>query len=213
MYRNRKSKKHYFFVAVRIAGLFLVLFIIVFSLFEWKARDLVYNLVDNELEIHAMNAIDSAVLDVLSDNPVDYSSIIVSDCDESGKVNALYTDTKAMNNLKAQMSRLITENISNTRKARVGVPAGAFTGIVLISDIGPNIYVSLTMDGSVTTTIKSEFTTAGVNQTMHRVYMVVNANVSLTCPIISHETEFETEYELCQTIIVGNTPQLFASLK
>ena len=182
-------------------------------IFELKARDLVHNFVENELEIHAMNAIDSAVYDVLKENPVDYGSIIKSNTDENGRVNALYTDTVSINMLKSQMSMLINNNISNTHRARVGVPAGAFTGLVLLSDFGPNIYVSLTLDGSVNTTIRSEFVSAGINQTMHRVYMEVEANVSLTCPIISYDTEFISEYELCQTIIVGNTPQLFAYLK
>ena len=111
------------------------------------------------------------------------------------------------------MSLEITDNIRKAHKAEVRIPAGAFTGIVLFSNIGPDICVHLTLDGSVTTTIKSEFISAGINQTMHRVYMLVKANVSLTCPIITYETEIITEYELCQTVIVGSSPNVFATLK
>ena len=208
---SNNTNKKVFAIWLRVLCLVLAVFIGLFFLFELKARDLVHNLVGNELEIHAMNAIDKAVYDVLSAEPIRYENIILSDADESGKLNALYTDSAAINLLKTKMSMQITENIRNTDNARVGVPAGAFTGLVLLSEIGPDIFVSLTFDGSVSTNIKSEFISAGINQTMHRVYMVVNANVSLTCPIINYETEFTTEYELCQTVIVGNTPQLYAA--
>ena len=80
---------------VVLAG--VILFISFFILFELKARELVHNLVDNELEIHAMKAIDEAVCDVIAENPVDYNSLIKSSENEDGKVNALYTDTAAMN--------------------------------------------------------------------------------------------------------------------
>lgn len=209
----RLNRNKFILILIRFLCLFFVIFIILFIVFEYKARDLVHNLVENELEIHAMNAIDNAVCDVLTNNPVDYNSIIKSDTDENGRVNALYTDTASINMLKSKMSLLINENINNTHKVKVAVPAGAFTGLVLLSSFGPDINVRLTLDGSVNTTIKSEFISAGINQTMHRVYMEVEANVSLTCPIISYETEFTSEYELCQTIIVGNTPELFAALK
>ena len=205
-------RNKFILILIRILCLNFIVIIMFFILFECKARDLVHNLVDNELEIHAMNAIDEAVYDVLSEYPVEYTSLITSEKSENGSVNALYTNTISMNRLKSQMSLMINENISNTHNARVGVPAGAFTGLVLLSNFGPDIYVALTLDGSVNTTIKSEFISAGINQTMHRVYMEVEANVSLTCPIINYETEFTSEYELCQTVIVGNTPQLFASM-
>lgn len=183
-----------------------------FCLFEFKARDLVHNLVDNELEIHAMNAIDEAVLQVLEETPVDYSSIVITNTDNSGAVNSLQTDTLAINKLKSRLSMEITDKIRQDHKTRVGIPAGAFTGLVLLSTFGPDIYVTLLLGGSVTTTIKSEFTSAGINQTIHRVYLEVDADVSLTCPIIFYETQFVTVYELCHTVIVGSTPNFFAGM-
>lgn len=182
-------------------------------MFEFKARDLVHNLVDNELEILAMNAIDEAVLSVLEETTVDYSSIIITTSAESGTINSLRTDTLAVNKLKSQLSLKITDNIRQEKNTRVGLPAGAFTGLVLLSNFGPDIYVNLTLGGSVTTSIKSEFSSAGINQTIHRIYLEVDADVSLTCPIIYYETQFITVYELCHTVIVGNTPQFFANAR
>ncbi len=197
---------------IKITSLLLIMAIGVFCLFEFKSRDLVHNLVDNELEILAMNAIDEAVLQVLEETEIDYNSIIITNTNGDGAVNSLQTDTLAVNKLKSKLSLEITDRIRKEQKTRVGIPAGAFTGLVLLSNIGPDIFVTLSLGGSVVTTIKSEFTSAGINQTIHRVYLEVDADVSLTCPIIFYETQFITVYELCHTVIVGNTPQLFANV-
>lgn len=211
MLAHKKLSKRKKFI-IKVISVFLLFSVGLFCLFEFKARDLVHNLVDNELEIHAMKAIDEAVLKVLEETPVEYKSIIISNTNADGGVNSLQTNTLAVNKLKSKLSLEITDKIKEEHKTRVGIPAGAFTGLVLLSNIGPDIRVTLSLGGSVTTTIKSDFTSAGINQTIHRVYLVVDADVSLTCPIICYETQFITEYELCQTVIVGNTPQFFANV-
>lgn len=208
---KRKHSKVYKLV-IKILCVILILFTIFFCLFEAKARDLVHNLVDNELEIHAMNAIDSAIGEILNEIEVGYNNLIITNTDNQGNVTSLQTNSVAVNTLKSEISLKITEYIRQDHTIKVGVPAGAFTGIVLLSSTGPDVYVSLRLGGSVTTTIKSEFNSAGINQTIHRIYLVVDADISLTCPILLYETNFITEYELCQTIIVGNTPQTFANI-
>lgn len=209
-YKKRRGKAYRLFIRVII--ILLILFIGFLSLFEYKARDLVHNTVDNEFEIHAMNAIDDAVAEVLSQEIIDYESLIITGTAQDGSVNSLHTNTAAVNILKSKLSREITEKIRQDKFVNVGVPVGAFTGLVLLSSLGPDIRIKLNLNGSVTTTIKSELTSAGINQTMHRIYLLVDADVSLTCPIISYETNFVSEYELCQTVIVGNTPNMFANI-
>jgi len=69
LYRKKRSK--FKLIVIKVLCLLVVLSVSVFCLFEFKARDLVHNLVDNELEIHAMNAIDEAVLEALMNSEVD----------------------------------------------------------------------------------------------------------------------------------------------
>lgn len=197
---------------IAAVSLLVVILILFFCLFEFKARQLIHNTVGNELEIHAMNSIDAAVSKVLDEVDIDYQSLIAVNKAGDGSIASLTADTVAINKLKSQLSIKITELIRNESKIKVGVPAGAFTGLVLFSDIGPDIVVSLSLGGSVITTIKSEFTSAGINQTIHRVYLYVDADVSLTCPIIDYDCRIETVYELCQTVIVGSTPEVFANI-
>ena len=210
MYYSKKSKRKSLLIKLLI--LFLVLFIAVFCLFEFKARELIHNLVDNELEIQAMSSIDRAVSEVLDRLDVDYKELISVNTSAGGNVTSLSTNTTEVNKLKAELSLQITDYIKNDKKVTARIPSGAFTGLVLLSDIGPKIPVSLSLGGSVITTINSDFVSAGINQTVHRVYLTVDADVRLTCPIINYECSFVTEYELCQTVIVGSTPEVFANI-
>lgn len=203
---NRRKK-----LFIRLLATIIILLFFTFCLFEFKARDLVHNTVDNELEIHAANAIDDAVSQVLDKSDVEYSDIVIVKTAQDGSISSLETDSKEINLLKSRISHAITENIKCHTKVGVGVPAGAFTGLVLLSSFGPDIKIYLTVDGSAVTNIKSEFESAGINQTVHRIYLVVDADVSLTCPIISYETNVVSEFELCQTVIVGSTPQFYAA--
>ena len=190
--------------------LMLVLAVMSFILFEFKARDLVAITVDNELEIIAQNSMDEAVTEVLSTFVTDYSELVITDVADEAQISSLRTDSVKINVLKAEISKAITEKIKENKVVKISVPFGAFTGIVLLSSIGPELPVNLNMGGSCTTTIESEFDSAGINQTVHRIYLNVEADVSLTSPIIAYETTVKSRYELCQTVIVGGTPGTYA---
>lgn len=210
LYKKRKHK--HFRKLIILLLIFITLFISGFCLFELKARDLVKNLVYNELENCATSALDSSVIEVLSEENIKYEELIDVNKDAEGNVTSLKTDTLKANKLKAELSFKIVECIKNDKKATVKLPAGAFTGVVLLSQIGPKIPVSLSYGGSINSTIKSEFTSSGINQTIHRIYLHVDADVSLTCPIIDYDCKIKSEYLIAETVIVGSTPQFYANI-
>lgn len=209
MLHRRKSSRIKKLI-IKITVVILIVTIGFFVLFEFKARDLVAVTVDNELEIIAQSSMDDAVTEVLSEFVTDYSELVIADGADNAQITSLRTDSVKINVLKAEISNAITEKIKENRVVKVSVPIGAFTGVVLLSSLGPELPVNLNMGGSCTTTIESEFECAGINQTVHRIYLYVEADVSLTSPIIAYETTVKSRYELCQTVIVGSTPSTFA---
>ena len=81
-----------------------------FVLFEFKARDLVYNTVDNELEIIAQNSMDNAVLEVLSEYVTDYN-----DLENKPDLNQFATIdfvSEKIGNIDNILATLTTPNIS-----------------------------------------------------------------------------------------------------
>lgn len=79
--------------------------------------------------------------------------------------------------------------------------------------MGPDIKIKMLTDGNVLTDLKSEFKEAGINQTLHRLYLEVECNVTILTP---YETITETivnQVLLIEGVIVGNIPDAYYNLE
>ena len=68
-------------------------------------------------------------------------------------------------------------------------------------------------DGTVETDLRSEFKEAGINQTLHRIYLEVKCKVNILTP---YDTITETIYNqvlLVEGVIVGNIPGTYYNLE
>ena len=59
---------------------------------------------------------------------------------------------------------------------------GSFTGVKLLAGRGPGVNIVISSIGNVETDLRSEFTSKGINQTLHRVYLQVDCEVSILTP-------------------------------
>ena len=62
------------------------------------------------------------------------------------------------------------------------------------------------MTGSVDVELNSEFDTSGINQTIHRVTMVVDAEVVFVSQSYLENMKIRNEFAVSETVIVGDTP-------
>ncbi len=60
--------------------------------------------------------------------------------------------------------------------------------------------------GNVETTLKSEFTAQGINQTLHRIYLEVVCNVKVLTPFKDIERKITNQVLLAENVIVGHIP-------
>ena len=63
--------------------------------------------------------------------------------------------------------------------------------------------------GSVDTEFKSEFISAGINQTKYKVYLTVKLEVSAILPASSTDIMIDEDYLISETIIVGDMPDIY----
>lgn len=90
---------------------------------------------------------------------------------------------------------------------------GSFTGFKLLAGKGPGIKISISSEGEVETDLRSEFTSQGINQTLHRVYLQVKCNVSIVTPYDSIAREITNQVLLMENVIVGNIPNTYYNLE
>ena len=90
---------------------------------------------------------------------------------------------------------------------------GSFTGFKLLAGKGPGVKISISSEGEVETDLRSEFTSQGINQTLHRVYLQVKCNVNIVTPYDSIAREITNQVLLMENVIVGNIPNTYYNLE
>lgn len=72
---------------------------------------------------------------------------------------------------------------------------------------GPAVVIKFEPVGSVTTDIKAEFEDAGINQTRHKIYLILNASVRILLGNASQTVEISSQVLISDTVIVGEVPE------
>lgn len=67
--------------------------------------------------------------------------------------------------------------------------------------------------GTVETDLRSEFSSQGINQTLHRVYLDVKCKVNILTPFKDIEKEIVNQVLLVENIIVGRIPETYYNLE
>ncbi len=67
--------------------------------------------------------------------------------------------------------------------------------------------------GDVETDLRSEFTSQGINQTLHRVYLQVKCEVNILTPFDNISREITNQVLLMENVIVGNIPNTYYNLE
>lgn len=86
---------------------------------------------------------------------------------------------------------------------------GSFTGFKLLSGKGPGIPIRISTIGNVETDLRSEFTSQGINQTLHRVYLQVECEVSVLTPFENITEKITNQVLIAENVIVGKIPNTY----
>jgi sporulation protein YunB len=154
-------------------------------------------------------AINAAVSDKITSGELDYKDLISFEKDESGNVTALITDMSKVNMLKSEISYEIIKIITDEKMARIGIPVGNLIGGTLFSGVGPSIPVKIVVVSSVSTDFANKFTSAGINQTRHQIFVDVVVHIKVLIPGRSVKTEVNMQLAVAETVIVGNVPESY----
>lgn len=190
---------------------FLILLVVaVFA--DIQLRPLIKTVAANQAQMMSIDAINEAVTEELSRQDVDYSDLVRVERDGEGKILAVQTDTVKMNQLKASIGESIQRKLQDTRERSLRIPLGTLLGIELLRDRGPEIPIKVTLAGSVASQFKSSLATAGINQSKHQISLEIHTSIYVLIPGYNVSTEVDTNVAVAETVIVGDVPEVFASL-
>ena len=67
--------------------------------------------------------------------------------------------------------------------------------------------------GNVQTDLKSEFISQGINQTLHRVYLQIDCEISILTPFDNLTKRITNQILIAENIIVGHIPDTYYNLE
>ena len=148
----------------------------------------------------------------VTDDGVSYRELVDTQMDAQGRVSMLRANTMRMNALAAQTAMVAEQELNSTENQFVDIPLGAALGVRFLSGFGPRIPVQILPVGAVNTAYDTEFETAGINQTRHKIFLSLRATVSLIIPTGSQLVEVESTMLIAESIIVGDVPESFVDV-
>ena len=151
--------------------------------------------------------VSAAVNETIYSGDVDYDSLISFEKDNEGHITAVKSNMAEFNRLQSAIIADILEKLSEVTTRELSIPLGTLTGTPLLAGRGPLISVRMQSVGSSSAHFENAFTSAGINQTKHQIYLVVDVYVSILLPGFSTMTKVSNTYAVAETVIVGLVPE------
>lgn len=191
----------------------LCLFLVAVCVIEVMALPVFKEVAGSQAENMVNNAIEDAIMRVLKENNITYSSLVDIEKDSTGRVSTVKADTIKMNELKSDINRAVSEEIAEIDTCQIQIPIGTVIGISAVSGKGPRIKAEATIASNVNLSIDNQFSSAGINQTLHEIIVNISATVYVIMPRARTTEQVETNFCVAQTVIIGTVPDTFADFQ
>lgn len=142
----------------------------------------------------------------------EYKDLVSVMKDNNGNITLIQANVIPINEMISKVAVDIQEDLNNSDNNMFYIPLGSFTGSKIFSGIGPKIKFKVASAGEVETNFRSEFKEAGINQTLHRLYLEVTCKVSILTPFNTIQREITNQVVVAENIIVGTIPNTYLNL-
>jgi sporulation protein YunB len=184
----------------------------IITLLENKLRPVVAEIAAAQAQNTMTAVVENAVTADLAARQVGYADFVTIQRDERGGITALTTDMARMNLLRAELIASILKALEGVDVSEIQVPLGSLFDLEPLWAKGPAIRARAMIVGTVRAEFDSQLTSAGVNQTLHRIWMEVDVPMTLLLPGGEVEVSVDTRLCVAETVIVGKVPDTYLQM-
>ena len=203
MSRARKIIRMAVILALVGAALFLSL--------EKNLEAVILDLAHARAEAIAVEYINEAVQAVIREG-VTYGDMMTVQTDAQGRVTLIQANAARMNELATATALRAQERLESVEAQSVDIPLGAALGIPFFSAMGPKVQVRILPVSAVTAAFSTEFESAGLNQSRHKIYLSLETTVRLVIPTGARQAQVSSQVLIAESIIVGEVPQSYVNV-
>ena len=187
----------------------LLLAAVLLLLFRIRYHEVIRELAETQVKNSTSDLINDAIDKQIETGNIQYDRIVYFEKDLNGRITALKTNMSEVNRLKTCTLNIINDEILALDTSDIGIPLGSLFLPELFSGRGPVIPVQIISIRNSDAYFTSNFTAAGINQTLHQLSMSVLVDVSVL--VLGETASFTvtSEVVVAETIIVGDVPDTF----
>lgn len=204
--RFKGARKKY----ICIMSIFTIM-LLCFVIIDKGIKPTVIAMSEAKVEYMATIAMNNAVKQTLGSD-IKYTDLVNILTDNNGNITMIQANTIRMNSLAADASSSTLSEITKMGDQGIEVPLGSIFNSRILAGMGPNIKVRIIPVGSVSTEFDTEFENAGINQTRHKIFLNMRAQVRVVVPLGSDVVAVSAKVPISETIIVGEVPDYYVNI-
>ena len=202
MVRRLRRFVWFLFVLLVAAG-------VVFLMFRSRYREVIRDLAETQVKNTTSDLTNDAIAKQIANGVIQYDRIVYFEKDLDGRITALKTNMSEINRLKTDILNIINDEILALDTSAIGIPLGSLFLPEFLSGKGPALPVHILSIRNSDATFSSQFSHAGINQTLHQLTMEVSVDVAVL--VLGQTSSFtvNSEVVVAETVIVGDVPNTF----
>ena len=193
---------------LRLIVIALFLLAAVYLMLERNLTQVILDTAYTRAHALAVETMNEAVQRTLTPG-VAYEELVAVHMDAAGRVTMLQANTVRMNELAVNIALAAQDALSMRDESTISVPLGAALHVPFLSSVGPRISVRLVPVGAVKASFATEFESAGINQTRHKIWLEMHATVRLVLPTGAKAVNVDTQILIAESIIIGEVPSSY----
>ena len=198
---KKKSKK------IKVLLIVFILFIFLFCYFNFYVNPTICETNKSQIKSNTITVMDNAIFNTLAQN--DYNDLISISKDNNGKIILMQVNAKNTNKLNNDIVNDIQSNLNKNTKIQCYIPFGNFSGIPILSGLGPNLKINIVPIGNIHTEFFSQFVSVGINQSFHKIYINIAVEVCVLLPLYTQNIFVKNQVLVAETIIIGEVPTTY----
>lgn len=161
-------------------------------------------------EVNAeVNNIINASNEVVLGLDIFYEDLFTLRFDKDDKISAVIANSDLINKITLIWSTEIQNRLNQMRNLKFSIPSGVITGSALLAQFGVKLEATAQVVSNCLINYKSEFTSAGINQTRHRFILYTDVFANVSVPRAAEDVSVSQEIILAESILVGNVPSTY----
>ena len=195
--------------------IFSVIFIIIVAIFTFYTIRKAINPIIDELCIDQAKNIATKISNEEATVVMDkycYDDLITIIRDNDGYIKILKPNTKNINQIMSDIPVSMLDKFKQSENANISLYLGSILGTKIFSATGPKINIRIANVVNVDTKLKSEFTSQGINQTLHRIYLELNCEVTILTPYDTIKQKIDNQVLIAESVIVWDVPYSYYNM-